>query len=147
MTVLIVIAAVVLRPDPIILAGTYGAAVYLLYSNLSKAFLLRSHRKGRRLTDEGQYEQAVAAFDRSHAFFSKHSWIDRYRFLITLDSAATSYREMALINAAYCCFVLGDLPRAKAYYQKALAEFPNSDIAKNNLTRIAEYESQKLSGN
>ncbi len=147
MAVLIVIAAIVLRPDPIFLAGTYGAVVYLLYSNLSKVVLSRSHREGRRLTTEGHYEQAVAAFDRSYAFFSKYRWIDQYRYLVMLDSAALSYREMALVNAGYCCVMLGDLPRAKTYYQKVLAEFPNNTVAKNNLTQLTEYERQNTSGN
>lgn len=147
MAMLIIIAAIVLRPNPIILAATYGAAVYLIYSNLSKAILLKSHREGMRLSRNGDYEQAIAKYQESYRFFSKYPWIDRYRFIVTLDSAAIRYREMALINAGYCCAALGDLPRAAQYCERALAEFPDSELAKNNLNQIVEYERQNISEN
>jgi hypothetical protein len=78
-----------------------GAAVYLLWSRLSKAIVLRHHRAGLRLTRTGLFDEAEAAFLKSFDCLTRYSWVDRYRFFLLLDSSAVSYREMALVNAGY----------------------------------------------
>jgi hypothetical protein len=40
---------------------------------------------------------------------NRYAWIDKYRFIIMLDSSAIAYSEMALCNIAYSYIQLGDM--------------------------------------
>lgn len=51
-----------------------------------------------------------------------------------------SYREMALVNIAFAYSQIGNGERAKAYYQHALEEFPNSSMAIAALRLIESVE-------
>src|SRR5258705_10133462 len=64
-----------LRPLPV--AAFAGAAVYLLWSRLSKAYALRFHRRGLQLLHEGQYAEAANEFSKSSRWFGDHSWLYR----------------------------------------------------------------------
>lgn len=142
MALLIGLVYVVLRPQPPVLAVTYGAALYLIYSFGSRFLLLGHHRQGLMLTRDGQYAAAIEQFQASYRFFSAYPWLDRYRFLIMLTPAAQSYREMALINTAYCYAQLGDLDQTSAYYEQAIREFPESEMAKSHLELVKSVQSQ-----
>lgn len=50
----------------------------------------------------GDFENALNAFQRSYVFFSKHYWIDRFRFITMFTSSAISFRDMALNNMGVC---------------------------------------------
>ncbi len=121
---------------------SYNSALNLaLCVYLSALFLLRNlvprnHRKGVRAFKAGDYLQAIAEFDKSYEFFTRHPWIDRYRFLVLLSSSRISYTEMALINAAYCYAQVGDGQKAVEFYKKTLHQFPDSEIAKGGLNMI-----------
>jgi tetratricopeptide (TPR) repeat protein len=117
-----------------------GVGLYLLYSFGSRRVLLRAHRRGMHLNSVARYEDAITAFDRSYQFFSRYPWLDRYRAITMLNSAALSYREMALCNMAYSYLQLGLGLKAKASYQRALAEFPQSALAMASLRMMATVE-------
>jgi tetratricopeptide (TPR) repeat protein len=121
------------------LSLAFGALAYVVYSNGSKRLIARSHRRGMRRVKSGQYEDAIRDFEESYAFFSKHSWLDRFRSITMLESSAIGYREMALSNIAFCYAQLGDGRQTKAYYERALVEFPNSAIAKFSLKAIEAF--------
>jgi tetratricopeptide (TPR) repeat protein len=127
-----------LFPGKFNLAMIYGALAYLIYSFGSKAIILRHHRRGIALTKARLFREAISQFQSSYEFLSKHSWTDKYRFIIMLDSSAIPYREMALCNIAYGYVQLGDTVKAQGYYQKALEEFPDSDLAKNGLEYLEQ---------
>jgi Tfp pilus assembly protein PilF len=57
-----------------------------------------------------------------------------------LTHAAMPYREMALINIAFCYSQLGNVGQAKAYYQRTLQEFPTSSMAR---TALNTYEAME----
>lgn len=120
------------------LSISLGAIVYLIYSYGSRALLLKHHRLGRVLSDQGKYREAITAFERSYKFFSKHSWLDEYRFLTMMTPALQTFREMALINIAYCYVQLGDVEQAAAYYGRAITEYPTSKMARAGLDAIQE---------
>lgn len=104
----------------------WGGGGFLLYSRLSKAIVLRSHRAGMREMRAGRYEVAIGHFEESYAFLSKHSWIDRFRGAALLCASRIAYREMALNNIAFCHVLLERLDEAKLGYERLLREFPDS---------------------
>lgn len=78
--------------------------------------ILRNHRKGVALTKADEYVQAMDEFQKRYTFFSKCIWIDKYRSITLLSSGKTSYREMRLLNIAFCYFQIVDGKNAKNYY-------------------------------
>ena len=116
-------------PDP----PFYGLASYLLISFCLRTFIPKNHNKGMQLVKKDQFEEAIPLFEKSYLFFTKYSWIDKYRFITLLSSSAMSYREMSLTNIALCYTKLGNHAKAEEYYGKTFAEFPKSIIAKSAL--------------
>jgi hypothetical protein len=142
MTALIALVAILLRPKPLVTSVTYGAFLFLVYSYGSRWLILKSHRQGIRLTRQKNYQAASEKFDESYQFFSDHAWVDRYRFLTLMSPSLISFREMALINSAFCHSQLGDIVNTKKFYQKTLEQFPESEMAKVALNLIAAAENQ-----
>ena len=95
------------------------------------------HRMGMRNYKKGNFEKAMGYFEKSHDFFRRHPWIDKYRYITLLSSTRISYREMALLNIAFCHGQIGNGRESKEFYESALAEFPDSEIAKAALRMIA----------
>jgi len=134
---LVAISVLIFRDEyGVFSAAAFGALIYLSYSYGSRFLLLRYHRQGRKLTDQKNYTEAIQAFKLSYNFFSKYSWVDRFRYLTMMTPAHQSFREMALINIAYCYGQLGDKDQTKAYYERALREFPESVMAQSALDFI-----------
>lgn len=121
-------------------AGAYAAVIYLLYSFGSKSVVLRYHREGMHLAKLQAFREAIDKFKRSYGFLEKHTWLDKYRFITMLDSSALSYREMALCNIAYAHVQLEDPVSALEYYQRALEEFPESEMAQSGIEYVAQIE-------
>jgi tetratricopeptide (TPR) repeat protein len=115
---------------PLSLAAFAGAALYLLWSRLSKAYALRFHRRGLQQLHKGEYAAAATEFSKSYRWFSDHRWLDRHRFSLLLDSSAQCYREMALVNEAASVLAGGSAEDANRLYKRALQEFPASDVAR-----------------
>jgi tetratricopeptide (TPR) repeat protein len=118
----------------------FGILCYLAYGFASRRILLKHHRRGLAHTRRGDFTSAIREFEESYQFFSKHPWIDRHRYLTMLMPANQSFREMALINTAYCYALLEDAEQSKATYQRALEEFPDSIMAKTALDFIETIE-------
>lgn len=122
---------------PVVLVG------YVMYSRGPRLLLTAAHRRGMRLLRAEHFEDAIAQFEQSYAFFSRHAWIDRYRALAMFSPSAISYREMALCNIAHCYDRLGNAAATEAYLRRALAEFPASGLAAQGLK---ELESARQAG-
>lgn len=118
----------------------WGAAVYLIYSIGSRKLIPRAHRRGIRLSQTQQFEDAIRAHQESYEFFSRHSWVDRYRSITMMSPSAMSYREMALINIAFAYSQIGNGKKAKEYYERAQKEFPNSGMANAAIKMIESFE-------
>jgi len=114
----------------------YGAFTYLALSFTLRNFVAAKHTQGVALIKRSQFSNAIPMFEDSYELFSSHPWLDKYRYLFMLSSSAVSYREMALSNIAFCYVRDGDLIRGKEYYEKALAQFPGSELAINGLEFI-----------
>lgn len=106
-----------------------AAAVFLLLSYGSRAALARHHRKGMKQFKQERFADAIPEFQRSYEFFREHEWLDRWRALTLFSASRISYREMALLNQAFCLGQLGEREPALAMYRRTLAEFPDSQMA------------------
>ncbi len=118
----------------------WGAAVYVIYSFGSRKLIPSAHRRGVRLSQNEQYREAIAAHQESYEFFTRHSWLDRYRAITMMSPSAMSFREMALLNIAFAYSQIGEGEKAKQHYQRALAEFPGSGMANAALLLIESVE-------
>lgn len=114
-----------------------GVVTYLLLSMLLKLVIAKDQRRGMRYLKSGMYEDAIEYFEKSHDFFSKYDWIDKYRFITLLSLSRICFKEMALVNIGYCYVQMSDRTKAESYYRKALAEFPDSEIAKSTLAFLS----------
>lgn len=83
-------------------AALCGSATYLILAYTLRHILQMHHRQGIRFMRLGDFENALNAFQRSYDFFSKHYWIDRFRFITMFTSSAISFRDMALNNMGVC---------------------------------------------
>lgn len=117
-----------------------GALAYLAISLALRSGIATAHRRGISRFKRKQYKEAIPEFERSHDFFARHKWIDDCRFLTLLSSSRVSYREMALLNMAFCHSQAGDGLNAKECYNRALMEFPDSEMAKTSLRMIESAE-------
>lgn len=121
-------------PDP----PFYGLVTYLILSFGLRTFIPHNHNKGMKYVKKNKFAEAIPCFEKSYNFFKENNWVDKYRFITLLSSSAMSYREMSLTNIALCYEQLGDIFKAKEYYEKTLEEFPNSEIAKSGLNLLNE---------
>ena len=117
-------------------ASTIGAFLYLAASFVMRFFVAREHRQGIVLLKNENFSGAIPLFEKSYTFFSKHSWIDRWRFLIMLSSSRISYREIALLNIAFCQAQLGNKQDAMLTYDRVQIEFPGSKMAEVSIRML-----------
>lgn len=115
-----------------------GAIVYLFYSWGVKSTLTHHHKTGIERAHAGDFADAIHRFEQSYTFFSEHPWIDRWRYAVLLSSNQCSYREMALVNIAFCYVQLGRREDALHYYQRALEQFPNSTLAQAGFSGLQQ---------
>lgn len=121
----------------------HGALTYLAISFGLRNFIPKDHRHGMGLVKQKHFQEAIPFFEKSYIFFEKYSWVDKYRFLTLLSSSKICYKEMALNNIAFCYGQIGQGSKAIEYYNRTLAEYPDSEIAKaalNLLKAGAEIE-------
>lgn len=137
---MIFVADRILPPAEISVAPIVGSLFFIACSKISKRLLVGRHQQGMRLVRAGQFQAAIGHFQASYDFLSGHAWIDRWRCLTLLSASAMSFREMALCNIAFCCSQIGDGRSAKAYYERALREFPGSGLATAALNLITSAE-------
>jgi tetratricopeptide (TPR) repeat protein len=136
---LIFMAAIILAlsalkvSNPIIV----GAAIYLVLSFALRFLIAVSHRKGMVAFRNGDYASALPHFEASYNFFEKHKWLDKWRYLVLLSSSKISYKEMAMLNIAFCYSQLDKGAESKKAYEDTFSSFPNSEMAKAALNMIA----------
>jgi tetratricopeptide (TPR) repeat protein len=109
---------------------------YLIISISLRFLLPRDHRHGMSLVKQEKFSEAIEYFEKSYDFFSRHNWIDKYRFVTLLSSSRMCYKEMALVNIAFCYGQIGNGLKSKEYYEKTFQEYPDNGIAKAGLNLI-----------
>ena len=109
---------------------------YLAYSMTARLFVAREHRRGIRLVRRKRFLEAIPHFARSFDFFDRHRWLDDCRGFVLLSSSRASYREMALLNRAFCHGQVGEGVKAAGAYRRCLELFPDSGMAEAGLRLI-----------
>ena len=117
-----------------------GAYLYFAYLFLIRVTLTRFHMQGMRFVRRRRFPEAIEQFQQGYAFFSKYLWLDRFRYLTLLSASGLSFRELALLNIAYCYSEMGDVPQVKSCYERILTEFPNNSMAQSSLNFIHAVE-------
>ncbi|MBN1501035.1 MAG: hypothetical protein JW982_12815 [Spirochaetes bacterium] len=113
------------------------AAVMVFYVILiSLRHIAWHHRKGIKQYKKRDFAAAIPFFMKSYDFFKKHSWLDKYRYIFLLSSSRLTYREMALLNAAFCFSQINQGKQAREHYEQVLQEFPESQLAKTALNMM-----------
>ena len=121
-------------------------ALFLGHVFLSRLFITRNFHKAFKMLRRGEnHKTAIPLFEQSFTFFQTHQWVDDARAITLLSPAAMSYREMCLVNIAYCYSHLGDKDKAKHYYEKTIELFPNSSIASSALKMIETFSNDNES--
>jgi hypothetical protein len=127
LAVALVLARLVLGPGPFSLLA--GVILYLLHARVVRALLLRHHASGMAALRARDFAAAVREFEASHAFLTRHAWIDHHRTVVLLSPSPQSFREMALLNAAFAELQRGRAAAARALYRRVLDEWPASTTA------------------
>ena len=125
LSIFIVLASLTGTQTPAIM----GALAYIGTSVVLRRTIAQHHRKGISHLKIGEFGPALEMFEQSYEFFNSYGWVDDWRYITLLSSSRISYREMALLNMAYCYGQLGEGARSREYYQKTLNEFPDSAMA------------------
>lgn len=130
--------------------GKAAAAFLLTYypiTMLLRNILQGDHRQGIKRLQENKLEEALVCFEKSEAFFTKHEWVDKYRFLTMLNSSAYSFREMSLQNQAYALIRLERKDEAAQRLEKLLAIAPWREDAAKALEELrAEARQDETAG-
>lgn len=121
--------------DPIL----YGALTYLMLSFGLTNLVAKNHRQGMKLVKQQKFTDAIPLFEKSVDYFSKNSWVDKYRFLTLLSSSKMTYKEMGLCNIAFCYSQTNNGQKAKEYYQRTLTEFPENGLAIAGLKMLNSF--------
>ena len=111
----------------------WGCLTYLILSYGSRAIFAKDHNKGMKLSRDQNFTEAINYYEKSAEFFKNNKWIDQYRFITLFSAAKMSYREMDLINIAFCYSQIGNGSKSIEFYKRALAEYPDSLMAKSAL--------------
>ena len=113
-----------------------GALTYLILSFSLRMFIPKDQRNGMKNVRKGEYQAAIKDFEKSYEFFDQNEWVDKYRYITLLSSSKMAYREMALVNIAFCYSQLGQGTKAREYYERTLSEYPNNGMAMAALRMI-----------
>lgn len=117
-----------------------GAMLYFAAFYLLQMLVPHHHRRGLLCIRRKEFDRALQNFRDSYEFFKARLWLDKYRAFILLSASSMSYREMALLNQAYCHIQLEQYDQARAVYERTLQEFPDSQMAKRNLSYFDKDE-------
>jgi len=126
MAAMVALAAVLGFDNPFLAA----ALPYLFLVLVLRRAIPKNHRAGMKFFKQERFAEAVPEFQKSYDFFLEHRWLDNWRAVTILSGSRISYREMALLNLAFCLGQIGQRAQALTAYKQALAEFPESKIAK-----------------
>jgi tetratricopeptide (TPR) repeat protein len=115
---------------------TFGIITFLILFLLLRNLVAIYHRKAIGLIKKQKFEEAVPIFEKSVQFFTKHSLVDKLRYITLLSSSKLSYREMGLCNIAFCYGQIGNGKKSKECYEEILKEYPENGMAISALNML-----------
>jgi hypothetical protein len=101
--------------------------------------------KSIRLIKEEKFDEAIPYIERSIVFYTRHAWIDKYRFLLIVSSSKRGIRESSLCNLGFCLLQSGNAKAAKEVYEDVLRQYPENTVAKIQLRTINTVTNSKES--
>lgn len=113
-----------------------GVIVYYFIVYALRTLIAFHHRAGVAKLKARKYEEAIVRFEKSVVFFTRNSWIDKYRPLTLLSASKKCYREMGLCNIVFSYTQTGRGVGAKKLYEEILMEYPENDIAYSALNTL-----------
>ena len=118
-----------------VLEGAFlGAGLFLVYRlGVVRMLLTRHHRDGIGLSRDGNYTDALAAFQRSEVFWQQYAWLDARRGWMMGASVPWPFASLAVYNQGYCHHKLGDDEAAIAILNEALIRWPGLGPARELL--------------
>ncbi|WP_221793457.1 tetratricopeptide repeat protein [Oceanobacter mangrovi] len=121
-------------------AFTWSFVAYFALYLVLRRGVARHHRAGMSAAAHAEnFEQAMQHFQDSYDFFSRHLWIDKGRYLFLLSCSKPCYRELALVNIGSCLVQMGRGKEAIVAFERALQEFPDSELAKQTMNTIRTF--------
>jgi tetratricopeptide (TPR) repeat protein len=115
----------------------FAFIVYLLIAfALRKLFLPLVLHQGIQLIKEEKFEQAIPFIQKTVDYYTKNSWIDKFRFLLLISSSKSTIRESSICNLAYCYLQIGETKKSREIYQGVLTQYPKNKNAKSMLNTI-----------
>lgn len=120
----------------LIIGAVLTILAVLMYISLATQLVAGDLFRGFKLVRAQHYDQALAMFERCYDYFSRHPWIDDYRYILLLNPSVMTFREMSLFNMACCHFYLNDGIRMYQAYQRLLEEYPDNAIAQSMLRMV-----------
>lgn len=120
----------------------YGAISYLAVSFSLRWIIPIDHRRGISHVRKQEFEAAIPHFQKSYDFFKEKEWIDKNRYLTLLSSSKMSYREMALINLAFCYGQVGNGTKSLETYHQTLNEFPDCIMAQQAIKLLSSVKNE-----
>lgn len=118
--------------DPVLV----GLLCYLVLVVAVRWLIPRHHRRGISLVKRQRFADAIPEFRQSYEFFANAEWVDRWRSITMLSSSRMTYREMALLNVAFCLTQTGERDQALAEYRRVIGEFPGSKMAETSIRML-----------
>ncbi len=92
--------------------------------------------EGITLIKQAKFQEAIPVIQVTIDYYTKHSWIDKFRFLLLISSAKRTIRESSICNLAYCYLQTGNIQKAKEIYHDVLLQYPENINAKSMLNTI-----------
>lgn len=108
-----------------------GGFAFLLYKVVVVGMVLcREHRQGINLTRDGQFSDALSAFERSAQAWQRWAWLDRRRGWLLGSASRWPFHARALYNQGYCLSRLGRDAEAAAVLDELLLTHGEMGIAR-----------------
>lgn len=118
----------------------FGVITYFVLAMLLRNLIAKEHRQAIKMVKLHQYEIAIHLFEESVDYFSRNSWVDKYRSITLLTVSRMGYKEMGLCNIAFCYSQIGEGQTAKEYYELTLSEFPENGLAQAGLKMLTSFD-------
>ncbi len=114
-----------------------GLLSFLILTKIARwIFFPKVLHAGLKLIREAKFQEAIPFVQDSIDYYTKHSWIDKYRFVLLISSSKKTIREVSICNLAYCYLQTGNVQRAKEIYNDVLKQYPENITAINALNTI-----------
>jgi len=113
-----------------------GAGVFLVWRRLVvKRLILGNERRAEIDFQSGRFSDALQACARSEAFFARHRWLDRYRWLLLGCATLFPHEAMALANRAMCLIALDRQQEATSLLEPLPKDHPASEMLRQLASR------------